>query len=185
MGKSTAAAWLRGKGVPLEDTDETARRLTRSGEPALREIAGRFGSDLLDANGELRRDALAALVFSDAGRLRELEAILHPRIREHWLAEAARWRSEGSEVGVVVIPLLFETGAETAFDAVVCVACPEGTQRERLAARGWTDSQIAQRMARQWPVSNKIAKSDFMVWTDVPEAVHFGQWEEILAHGIV
>jgi dephospho-CoA kinase len=184
MGKSTAATFLRGRGLPVEDTDETSRQLTRPGEPALREIVDRFGAGLLDARGELRRDALAALVFSDPERLRELEAILHPRIREHWQSQAARWRSDGRNVGAVVIPLLFETRAESEFDAVVCLACSEGTQRHRLAARGWSDAEISRRLSRQWTVAEKIAKSEFVVWTDVPEPEHFAQWEEILSHAI-
>jgi dephospho-CoA kinase len=65
-----------------------------------------------------------------------------------------------------VIPLLFEVGAESHFDKIICVACSAPVQRERLLARGWTPEQIRQRLAAQWPVDQKISRADFVVWTD-------------------
>ena len=166
MGKSTIGEMLGNRGVPVADTDALSHQLTVPGQPALAEIIARFGPEVARADGSLNRKELARIVFGDANARRDLEAILHPKIRALWVAEAARWNSEGQPVGAVVIPLLFETAAEKSFAAVICVACSEATQRRRLAERGWTDVQISARVAAQMPVDQKIARSDFVVWTD-------------------
>jgi dephospho-CoA kinase len=121
----------------------------------------------------------ARIVFSDAPAREKLEAILHPRIRERWLAQIETWRKENRALAVVVIPLLFETRAESHFDKIICVACSAATQRERLLARGWTPEQIQQRLAAQWPVEQKISRADFVVWTDGALDAHAQQLERI------
>jgi dephospho-CoA kinase len=82
-----------------------------------------------------------------------------------------------------VIPLLFETKAESHFDKTVCVACSAAHQRHRLLERGWTIDQIRQRIAAQWPIDQKIARADFVVWTDGLLEVHAQQIGRILAPG--
>jgi dephospho-CoA kinase len=181
MGKSTAAECLRARRVPVVDTDELARQLVQPGQPALGEIQAEFGKNLLTPDGRLRREELAQIVFADSGARQKLEAILHPRIRQRWQAQIETWRRENHPLAVVVIPLLFETGAESAFDKIICVACAAATQRERLLARGWTPDQIRQRLAAQWPVDQKIARSDFVVWTDGALDIHSQQLEQILS----
>ena len=166
MGKSTAAEFLRSRGAQVVDTDELARQLVQRGQPALNEIQAAFGEKIVAPGGRLRRDELARIVFSDAPAREKLEAILHPRIRERWLAQIETWRKENRALAVVVIPLLFETRAESHFDKIICVACSAPTQRQRLLSRGWTPDQIKQRLAAQWPVEQKISRADFVVWTD-------------------
>lgn len=166
MGKSAAAGFLRERGARLVDTDELAHQLVQPGQPALAEIQSHFGPRIISADGQLRRDELAQIVFADPAARKKLEAILHPSIRERWLAQIEAWRGEGRPLAVVVIPLLFETGAESHFDKIICVACSAAAQRERLLARGWTPEQIRQRNAAQLPVEQKIAGSDFVIWTD-------------------
>ena len=166
MGKSTVADLLRQRGWRLVDTDQLARQVVASGQPALRELAAEFGATMLDATGELRRAELAHLVFSNPTARRLLEAMLHPRIRELWRAEAERWRAGGVAYGVVVIPLLFETGAETELDATMCVACSAATQQTRLRERGWSDEEIAARNRAQWPVEKKMARATFVLWNE-------------------
>jgi len=181
MGKSTTAGFLRARGTPVVDTDELARQLVQPGQPALAEIQTQFGKDLVAADGQLRRDELARIVFADAAARQKLEAILHPRIRERWLAQLKTWRGENRALAVVVIPLLFETQAGSQFDKIICVACPAAAQHERLLARGWTPEQIQQRIAAQWPVEQKIERADFVIWTDGTLEVHAQQLERILA----
>jgi dephospho-CoA kinase len=166
MGKSTVADLLRDRGWRVVDTDQLARQAVASGQPGLREIAAEFGAAMLNARGELRREALARLVFSDPVARRRLEALLHPRIRELWQAEAKLWQADGANQGVVVIPLLFETGAETELDATMCVACSAATQQTRLRERGWSDEEIAARNRAQWPVEKKMARATFVLWNE-------------------
>jgi dephospho-CoA kinase len=180
MGKSTSARLLSEQGVSVIDTDILARQIVEPGQPALAEIKTEFGAQIISSTGELRRDELARKVFSDAAALRKLESILHPRIRELWQAETKTWREQGRDFGAVIIPLLFETNAESEFDAIICVACSAETQRMRLRERGWSDEQIQQRLASQWPVEKKIAQSDFVIWTDTTLEAHAAQLERIL-----
>ena len=63
-------------------------------------------------------------------------------------------------------PALFETGAEKEFDATICVACSAATQQKRLQERGWSAEQISQRIAAQLPIENKIAKANFVLWSE-------------------
>jgi dephospho-CoA kinase len=179
MGKSTAAEFLRARGAQVVDTDELARQLVQPGQPALAEIQAEFGKKVIAPDGRLRRDELARIVFADAAARKKLETILHPRIRERWLAQIEAWRGENRALAVVVIPLLFETRAESHFDKIICVACSAVTQHERLLARGWTLEQIKQRLAAQWPVEQKISLADFVVWTDGALDAHARQLERI------
>jgi dephospho-CoA kinase len=181
MGKSTTAGFLREHGAQVVDTDELARQLVQPGQTALDEIQAAFGEKIIGPTGELNRAGLAQIVFADAATRKKLEAILHPRIREQWLAQIDSWSKENHPLAVVVIPLLFETQAETHFDKIICVACSAPAQRERLLARGWTPEQIEQRIAAQMPVEQKIARADFVIWTDGALDAHAQQVERILA----
>jgi dephospho-CoA kinase len=179
MGKSTSASLLEKHGMPVIDTDVIARDIVEPGEPALQEIIATFGREMLGSDGRLRRGALAAIVFSNPERLKELEAILHPRIRDRWMAWAEERRREGQRAAAVVIPLLFETSAQGHFSSVVCTACSVATQQERLRARGWSDQQIAQRLAAQWPAEKKMAASNHVLWTEGDVAMHERQVEKL------
>jgi dephospho-CoA kinase len=181
MGKSTAARFFQERGAQIVDTDELARELVQPGQAALAEIRNVFGPKMISSDGGLRRDELARTVFADPAERRKLEAILHPRIRERWLAQIESWRKEDQKLAVVVIPLLFETRAESHFDRIICVACSENAQRDRLLARGWSDEQIRQRIAAQMPVDVKIARADFVIWTDGDLQNHARQIELISA----
>ena len=180
MGKSTAAGFFLLHGVRVADTDEIARQLVQPGQPALAEIRAAFGKTLLAPDGTLRRDELARIVFACEADRKKLEAILHPRIRERWLAQLESWRTEDCALALVVIPLLFETGAEAHFDKVICAACSSAAQHERLAARGWSAEQIRQRIAAQLPVEQKISRSHYVLWTEGAPASHARQVERIL-----
>ena len=181
MGKSTAAGLLLAAGVRVVDTDEIARELVQPGQPALREIQTAFGSEIIAATGELKREELARLVFSQPAARQQLEAILHPRIRANWSAQVARWRQENVPLAVVVIPLLFETQAENQFDQILCAACSPAAQQTRLAARGWSPDQIRQRIVAQWPVEQKMVRSHFVIWTEGVFEVSRCQITQILA----
>jgi len=180
MGKSTAGQFLAQRGVPVSDTDLISHQLVEPGQPALQEILQRFGPSLVSADGRLDRAQLARLVFADAAARADLEAILHPRIRSVWQSEADAWRAAGSAHGAVIIPLLFETRAAPLFDAVICVACSESSRWHRLRQRGWSDGDIRRRIQAQWPIEQKIAAADFVIWTDTTLSTHAAQLEQIL-----
>ncbi|MBI1839619.1 MAG: dephospho-CoA kinase [Verrucomicrobia bacterium] len=181
MGKSTSAALLRERGIPLVDTDVLSREIVEPGEPALEEIRKTFGESVIDTRGRLRRDTLAFIVFSSESRRKQLEVIMHPRIRERWEEQVAVWRDQNEPVGVVVIPLLYEIQGEAAFDVVVCVACSAASQKERLGRRGWSPEECERRIAAQSPVEKKMAQAHYVVWTEGDLESHKAQWDQVLS----
>ncbi len=180
MGKSTSAQLLRERGIRVVDTDDLARQVVEPGQPALAEVRKAFGAEILGPDGRLQRDKLARLVFADPAARTQLEQILHPPIRVLWRAQVETWRGAGCSLAVVVIPLLFETGAEAELDATICVACSAATQREHLRARGWPCEQIEQRLQAQWPIEQKMARADYLVWTEAGLDVHAAQIDRLL-----
>ncbi|MGC9940596.1 MAG: dephospho-CoA kinase [Verrucomicrobiota bacterium] len=183
MGKSTAAGFFLKLGARVVDTDEIARRLVQPGQPALLEIGEQFGKEVIAAGGELKRAELARIVFGDELARKKLESILHPRVREGWSRQIEVWRAENHRLALVVIPLLFETQAQTVFEKVICAACSPAAQHERLRGRGWDPEQIRRRIAAQMPVEQKIVRSHFVIWTEGLTAVHEQQvsrvWERL------
>jgi dephospho-CoA kinase len=166
MGKSAAASWLSERGVAVVDTDAIAREVVAPGEAGWAAVRGEFGAEIISVDGTLNRAALAERVFGDPGARARLEMILHPLIRERWLRIAGRWREEGREAGVVVIPLLFETGAEEEFERVICIACSSQLQSARLHERGWKAEQVTGRLSAQWPIEKKMDRSHYVIWND-------------------
>ena len=180
MGKSAAARWLAGRGVPVIDTDLLARQVVEPGQPAWAEIQRAFGGGVIAPGGGLDRAALAGMVFGNPAAREKLEAITHPRILVLWREQIETWRAEKHRFAVVVIPLLYETAAEKELDATLCVACSPATQAERLQERGWTREHMAQRLAAQWPVEKKMGRADFVVWSEGCVEVVGQQLERIL-----
>ena len=180
MGKSTAAEILLQRRVPVVDTDVIAREVVEPGQPALAEVVQAFGAEVIGPDGRLRRDELARVVFGDTAARRTLEGILHPRIRATWQTQLTDWREQGQAAGVVIIPLLYETNVAPHFDKVICLACSDDTQQQRLLKRGWTLKQIEQRIQAQLPIEKKIALADYVVWTDGSLAVHAAQLARII-----
>ena len=166
MGKTAASDYLQRRGEAVIDTDVLARDLVAPGELALREIVQTFGAGVLNPDASLNRRALAASVFNSEPKRKALEAILHPRIRKAWKDWAEQRRAEGRRRAVVIIPLLFETGAEKEFDLIMCVGSQAETQRRRLAQRGWSDGEMNRRIAAQLPIREKLERSDRVVWNE-------------------
>jgi dephospho-CoA kinase len=181
MGKSTAAELLAKRGAKVCDSDALARELVAPGQPALAEIVEAFGGGMLLGDGSMDRAKVGELVFGDSAARGKLEGILHPRIREAWQSRLEEWSAGGERLAVAVIPLLFETQAESSFDKIACVACSPELQRERLRARGWRDGEIDSRIAAQMAVGKKIERADHVIWTDGTIEAHTAQWNALLS----
>ncbi len=164
-GKSYVAARLRDAGVPLIDADVIARDVVAPGTLGLDAVTRRFGPGVIAADGTLDRAALAAIVFADADARRDLELIIHPEVRRRIDAFLGEQPAD-TLLAVADIPLLFETGRERDFDAVVVAACPPEMQRARVMARDHaTVEQAERRMGAQWPIADKVVRADFVVDT--------------------
>lgn len=165
-GKSHVRATLERLGVPTIDADVLARDAVRPGSPGLAAVVGRFGEGVLE-NGALNRRALAALVFSDPAARQDLEAIIHPEVRE----ATERWFTAldpgDHPLAVADIPLLYETGLERRFDAVIVVACEPETQLRRVVERDrLTEAEARQRIEAQLPLQEKIRRANHVIRTD-------------------
>ena len=178
MGKSTVAAMFEKRGIPLFDADAEVRRLQGEGGALLEPIEASFPGVVRD--GVLDRDALAKRVLGDADALARLEAIVHPAVR----AARARFIAEHEDAPILLfdIPLLFETGGESAFDKVVVVSAPEAVQRKRVLSRlGMTASKLSSILARQLPDQHKREGADYVVDTKGALADTQAQVDAIIA----
>ncbi|MDP1864198.1 MAG: dephospho-CoA kinase [Thiobacillus sp.] len=132
-GKSTVADLFAALGVPVIDTDLIARKLTAPDGEALQEIRDTFPDVVMRADGALDRAALRRIVFSDVAARKQLEAILHPRIRQEVEQRLKRFHAP---YAMIVIPLLVETnGYQDLLNRVLVVDCTEAQQIERTKAR--------------------------------------------------
>ncbi len=160
-GKSAVSRAFEALGVTVVDTDVIAREVVMPGSPALEEIRQTFGDAVVAADGTLDRRGLREQVFADDTRRRELEAILHPRIRALTLERAAQ--AAGDYV-VIVVPLLVETGFDRLVDRVVVVDCPEAQQLKRLMQRDGQDEATARRiLAAQASREARLARADHVI----------------------
>ena len=171
-GKSTVGAMLRQMGAVVIDTDWIAHEVTAPGSGALMEMSRRYGTDIVKEDGSLRRDAVGKIVFSDPVEKKWLEALLHPLIRAEAEKQAQAAFEAGQRVVVLDVPLLFESGWNGKVDEIWTVYTPQAIQEERLQRRdGYTDSEIADRLASQWPIDEKAKRADVVIDnTGLPES---------------
>lgn len=163
-GKSAVSASLRRRGVPVLDADAIVHELQRPGARGLRRLVEEFGPTILQPSGELDRRALARLVFADAGARKQVEAILHPLVRERMSAEAEAAFKRGAPAVVEDIPLLFESRDASGFDATVLVYAPPEVQRQRLVElRGMTPADAEARIAAQLPMAEKRGRATYVI----------------------
>lgn len=160
MGKSATAAIFRKFGVPVHDADAAVHALYRGRAAPLIEKAFPGTVD----RGEVDRAKLAAAVLNDPARLKALEVIVHPLVREE--EETFLAQNAFAPLAVLDIPLLFETGAEARCDAVVVVTAPLHVQRARVLARpGMTEDKLAAILKKQMPDTDKRARAHFLIDT--------------------
>lgn len=183
-GKSTAAMYLEGRGIPVIDADRLAREALSPGQAAYHRVCRRFPA-AVGANGVLDRARLAELVFSDRSARRALEAIIHPVVRWrmalligwHWLRGCARV--------VLDVPLLFETRMDRWVSFSVLITASPATQLARLARReGWSPEHCRARIASQMTPEERIRRADIVIANDADDraALH-AQLEHLVVGG--
>ena len=165
MGKSTTAKMFAEEGCAVWDADAAVHRLYAKGGAAVAPMQAAFPT-AIEADA-VSRAALKEIIAADPTALPRIESIVHPLVtqdRATFLAEAH------SDIAVLDIPLLFETGGDAAMDAVVCVTIPDAVQRDRVLARGtMTKAQFEAIRAKQMPAKEKCARSDYVIVTDTPD----------------
>ena len=166
-GKSTVSSLLREHGIPVLDADEVAKIVVKPGSPGLQSVVQVFGPGILEASGSLDRRRLGQIVFGDKAKLRLLESITHPLIREEIDRQRQVLQRQGAALAIYDVPLLFESQSEKQFEKVIVVSCTQQQQRARLRQRtGWSDTEIENRIAAQIPLTEKESKADFIIHND-------------------
>lgn len=161
-GKSTVADAFAALGVPVIDTDIIARELTAPGGVALQAIRAAFGETLMQADGTLDRVALRRRVFADAAARHQLEAILHPAIRQRVEQTLAHLTAR---YALLVVPLLVETGAyRDVLNRILVVDCPEEIQIARVMSRsGLARDEAKAILAVQAMRAERLAVADDVI----------------------
>ncbi len=179
MGKSTAADMLRVLGVPVHDSDATVHGLFAWDAELRAAVDARFPG-VLTADG-VDRGALGAAVFGDDAARRDLEALVHPRVRAAADAFVRHHRRQGAALAVLDIPLLYETGGEGRVDGVIVVTAPAWLQRRRVLGRpGMTEEKLDGILASQMPDREKRRRADFVVETGAGRAYTFRRLKRIV-----
>ena len=178
MGKSTVARMFECAGVPVFDADAVVRQLQGPGGGLVDKIGELFPGCV--RCGTLDRECLAEIVLADPDKLKVLEDVVHPAVRDARAAFIARHSEEPALI--FEIPLLFETGGEQEFDKVIVVSAPSEVQRERVMQRtGMSAGKLDSILARQMPDEEKRRRADFVVDTGTDLSTTEAQVREILS----
>jgi dephospho-CoA kinase len=161
-GKSTISSLLEGKGAVIIDADAIVREVQLPGSAVLAELAEKFGSEVLAADGSLDRQAVANIVFTDPDALKALNAIVHPAVGKEMNRRMIEQRTT-DHVVVLDIPLLTENPRE-GLQGKIVVDVPVEVQVERLVKyRGFDETDARARISRQATREQRLATADFVV----------------------
>lgn len=175
-GKSLAAQFFSQLGALVIDADQLARSAIERGSEGFDEVLLRFGDSVL-INGDIDRVALGQIVFENPQAKKDLEAIIHPRIRAEF--EEAVASLDADEIMVYEIPLLVETNAADRFDFIITVESDAKLRKERLRARGMFHSDIEKRMASQASEEERRAIADCVLTNNGSEDELLRQVENV------
>ena len=160
-GKSTTAAMIVDRGIPLHDADATVHALMAPGGSAVEPVRVTFGAQMITGDGAVDRQRLGATIFADPALRKKLEAVIHPLVAEDRDQFLAHHRANGAQLVVLDIPLLFETGGEALCDFVILCSASEDVQRDRAMQRdGMSESKLDAILASQMPLATKRAMAD-------------------------
>lgn len=175
-GKSLAAQFFSQLGALVIDADQLARSVIERGSQGFDEVLLRFGDNVL-INGDIDRVALGQIVFENPEAKKDLEAIIHPRIRAEF--EEAVDSLDADEIMIYEIPLLVETNAADRFDFIITVESDAELRKERLRARGMFHSDIEKRMASQATEEQRRAIADCVITNNGTEDELLRQVENV------
>ena len=161
-GKSTVDRMLEAHGAVVIDADELAREVVLAGEPALDEVAARFGREVILPDGALDRTRLGEVVFADPDARRDLERITHPRILDLMQERVAAALAGPAPLVAVDVPLLFENAREGMFEGVLLVYAPPDVQLRRLRERNGLDEPAALQRTRSAAADRREARASHL-----------------------
>lgn len=163
-GKSTVAELFAKHGAVVIKADDLAREVVSPTGRAFNEVVEHFGKDILDASGQVDRQKLADLVFSDSAKLSELENITHPAVQAELASRMANL--DPTKIVIYELPLLIEKDLFNKFDKTIAVISNLGLRRERTVKRGLTETDFDARVRRQTTDENRIALTDLVIYNN-------------------
>ncbi len=160
-GKSTVARIFQALGVPVFQADQQAKNLYKEKE-VLDEVAEAFGRDVINENGELVKARLASIIFSDKEKLKKINAIIHPKVRQKyhdWLKIHSNAPYTLQEAAIMI-----ESGLYKMMDKIIVVTAPQHERLQRISSRdGFNKEEILKRMENQYPESTLRSFADFVI----------------------
>ncbi|GEN51834.1 dephospho-CoA kinase [Halobacillus faecis] len=163
-GKSTVAEMFRDMDIPVIDADQISRDVVKPGKPAYEEIVETFGEQVLEEDGDLDRKKLGKIVFSDETKRKQLNGIVHPKVREEMIRRREQYKQQQYQAVVLDIPLLFESNLTDYVEKILVVYVDEETQMERLMERDQSGRKDAEeRIQAQIPVKKKAEMADAVI----------------------
>jgi dephospho-CoA kinase len=165
-GKSLAAQYFSELGARVIDADQLARVAIERGSVGFDEVLLRFGEGIL-RDGDIDRKALGEIVFADAPARADLEAIVHPRVRELFNEVVADLSSD--EILIYEIPLLVESNSASNFEKIITVEAEIEIRKDRLRKRGMFISEIERRIAAQATRQQREDLADYIITNDGDE----------------
>ena len=173
-GKTTLSGLLEKRGWKVVDSDGIAHRLMAPGAENWQKIVDAFGPTILNSDRTINRAALGDAIFREPALREKLNSLTHPAIRKVWQQEREGFLEKHAGGGasglkprlVIVIPLLYEAGLEAEFSTRITIGCSAASQVARMRGRSLNEEQIQQRLRSQWPLEDKIKRSDFLIWND-------------------
>ena len=167
MGKSTTLRLFAEAGCATWDADAAVHRLYAAGAEGTRAVGRLFGASVLNGEGGVDRNGLARLVLTNSTSLGRLEAVIHPLVAQDRTAFLKRAAAEGADIAVCDVPLLFETGGEGGFDAVIVVTADEAVRRVRVLERpGMDAAKLEAILNRQMEEAERTSRADHVIRTD-------------------
>lgn len=177
-GKSSVSRYLIEKGYPVFDTDKMVHTYYEKQGRLEAQVIALMGEDILDEEGTIDRQKMAAKVFNDYEMLTRLEALVFPEVSKHVNELYERYD------GLVFfeVPMLFESGMADNFDVIIMVSAPHDLRIQRLIRRGMDMAEIERRSKRHFDESIKIKKSDYFINNDGDVLALNGKIESVIKH---
>ena len=172
-GKTTVAQVFEKLGAPVFYADLEAKKCMQTDSGLIKQLKATFGNDIY-VDRKLQKDRLASIIFNDDSALQTINRLVHPavqRVFEEWCA------AQNASYVLKEAAILFESGSDKELDQIVCVSAPDDLRKQRVMQRdGITESQVLERMSKQWEQSRKIELADFHIVNDekqllVPEVL--------------
>jgi len=163
-GKSTVARILERLGAAIVNADVLSREVVEPGQDGWKEIVAKFGSEILQPDQTLDRQKLRAIIFNNPDARKDLEAIIHPRVRALAAKRIREHADAGYDIIVYEVPLLFEGNLQDGLRPVILVACDVNIQRRRLEQRDQLDQAAAQKhIDAQMSLEEKRRLADYVI----------------------